>query len=100
MLDKAKALLATFKAQSADIWNRTKIYVIAIVGIILALEFNNIKNAISVYFGKKEAAKDKVEDTKLATKEDDDKAKADALVQAAKDLPGQQPPVGQDWYKK
>lgn len=100
MLSKFKALWATLTAQLADIWNKSKMYILAVVAIIAALEFRQLKEWFIAYSGQKEIDKDKKKDQTLATTEQTDSAQADALVKQAQDLPAQQQPVGEDWYKK
>jgi len=100
MLTKAKALLAIMGNQIADIWNKSKIYLLGIVAIIAALEFQKIKAALLVYAGKKEIQKDQKQDDVLAKTESTDNAQADALVKDAENLPSTEKPVTEDWYKK
>jgi len=99
MLAKLKAAWTIAKSQLADIWNRSKVFVITVGALILALEFQKIKEALLVYAGKKEIQKDKKEDQALATQEKTENAQADAMVKEAQQLPGQEPPVQPDWYK-
>lgn len=100
MLDKAKAILATIKAQAADIWNRSKMFILAIAGIILAIEFQKIKDFFLVYAGQKEIKKDQEKDQNLAKQEKEANDQANALIEQAKQLPSQQEPVSEDWYTK
>jgi|ERR1035437_1169885 hypothetical protein len=99
MIDKLKVLWATVKNQSKDIWNRSKMFIIAIGAIILAIEFQKIKQALIVYAGKKEIEKDKAKDSVLASQENTANAQADALVQKAQEEPSKEQPVSDDWYK-
>jgi hypothetical protein len=99
MLSKLKALWTIAKTQLADIWNKSKMYIFAAAAIVAALEFRQLKEWFIAYSGQKEINKDKKEDSVLAATENKDNAQADALIQQAKDLPSQQPPVTSDWYK-
>jgi hypothetical protein len=100
MLAKVKAFFVTLKTQLADIWNRSKIFILAVGALIVALEFQKIKEALLVYAGKKEIQSDNKKDTVLADQENKANSQADALVQQAKDLPGQETQVKPDWYKE
>jgi hypothetical protein len=100
MLAKLKALLVSVKNEIYDIWNRIKIPLIMIGGLIVALEFKKLQEYFLVKGGQKQITNAKKEDANLAAVEKTDSDAADALVQEAKDLPAQQPPVTQDWYKK
>jgi len=101
MLSKLKALWAIVIAQLADVWNKSKMYILAILGIIAALEWRQLKEWIIAYSGSKEIKKDQKADATLATTEKTDNDAANALVQQAEQLPTQQQPVtDEDWYKK
>lgn len=99
MLDKLKAFWTIVKAQIADIWNKSKMYLIAIAGIVFAIEWRRIKEALMVYSGSKEIAKDKKEDTNLATQEKTANQQAETLIQKANQEGSQNPTVTDDWNK-
>ncbi len=95
MLDKVKLALSTVWADCVDTYKRCKILCIAIGAAIIYLEWNKIKEALLVYAGKKEMAKDKKEDSALASQEESAEQQANALEQKAK-----QETSDDDWYKK
>ena len=72
----------------------------AIGAVILALEFNKIKDAIITYMGKRELEQAGKKDDALGMEETALKAAADKLVAEANALPPAQKPVGLDWNKK
>lgn len=100
MWEKFKAFLVVVKNDLDDTWKRTKVFIIAIAGLVLYLEFTKIKDALIAYAGKKEAANTQKKDDKLSEQEDNNKKQADALVAEAAALPAQQQPVNEDWYTK
>ena len=100
MKAKLQALWTTFTAQLADIWNRSKIFLLAIGALVVAFEFRKLKDMALVYLANKQMQTTKKEDASLATQESNDSAQADALVKQAQALPDQQQAVKPDWYKK
>lgn len=100
MLDKVKSFLSTIGTDLKDTWNRSKMVILAVGALILALEFRKLKEFLLVYAGKKEIDKDKKEDSQLKAKEDSANAQADALVKQAKEEPSKETPVGDDWNSK
>lgn len=100
MLDKLKALWVTIKAQLADIWNRSKMFIIAIGIAVAAFEWEKIKAAFLLYTANKEIKTDKKEDQSLAAIESTDSKQADDLVQKAKNESNNELPIGDDWNKK
>jgi hypothetical protein len=99
MLAKLKSLWTFVKADLLDTWQRSKMLILAVLGAVLYLEWQNLKSALLVYMGQKEITKDKKEDQTLATQENTDNNQANTLLQQAQQLPNQQPLVGSDWYK-
>lgn len=97
---KIKALCSIAGSQLVDIWNRSKMYLLAILGIVLALEFRQLKEFFLAYSGKKEVQKDQQKDQQLKTEENTAIAQADALVKQAQQEPSKEEPVNDDWYKK
>lgn len=97
---KIKAFLVVIGNDLGDTWKRIKVFVIAIVGLIIYFEFTKIKDALIAYAGKKEAANTQKKDDKLSEQEDNNKKQADALVADAAALPAQEQPVTEDWYTK
>ena len=100
MLDKLKAFWATLKSQLVDIWNRSKIFLIALGIAVVYLEWEKIKEAFLLYTANKEMKSDKKEDQTLAATETSASQQADALVKQAQALPSQEQPVTEDWYTK
>jgi hypothetical protein len=70
-------------------------FLLAIAALVIALEFQKLKEFLLVYMGQKQIDNAKKEDSTLATKETTENTQANALVQKAKDEP-----VDADWYKK
>ena len=99
MKAKLQALWTGFIQQLKDLWNRSKMYILAGLAIAAYLGWNKLKEMLLVYFGKKEIQQDNKEDASLKAKEDSANSQADALVKEANDLPSQQPPISEDWYK-
>lgn len=99
MKTKLTALWAIVLAQLADIWNRSKMFLLAIGAIVVAIEWQKLKEWLMINAGKKELQKDQKQDQALATTETADNKQADALVQQADALPGQEQPVKPDWFK-
>lgn len=92
---KIKIFFNSLGGQLLDIWNRSKIFLIAIGALLLALEFKKIKEALLLYAGKKEIQTDEKQDQVLADKEHKDSGDADKLVQKSKEES-----ADDDWYKK
>ena len=100
MQNKISAIWTTFKTQLSDIWNRSKVFILAIVGLILALEFQRLKESLLVWMGERQIKSATKQDTTLAATEKKDSQAADVLVAQAQELPSQEQPVTEDWYKK
>lgn len=100
MIDNFKLFLGGLKSQLEDIWNRSKMVLLAIVALVVALEFQKIKDALILYSGKKEIEKDKDEEKVLSKKENDEKTEADSFVKAAQELQLKEQPVSDDWNVK
>jgi hypothetical protein len=99
-ITKIKNILNIIKTDLADTWNRSKVFILAILGIIAAIEFQKIKQFLLVYMGQKEIKKDDVQDQKLANEENSDNNQANALEQQAASLSSEEKSVESDWYKK
>lgn len=100
MKDKLIAIWNVVVNQAKDVWNRSKVVIVAIGAIILALEYQKIKEWVIAYLGQKEMDNSKKQDIQLEAKEDTDNNKANALIEDAKNLPSQEKPVTADWNKK
>jgi len=100
MIAKIKAFLGTVWADTKDTWSRIKIYVLAILAVIVTLEFQKIKDALLAYGGKKEIQEDQKKDQTLAVQEKTDNDAADQLVKDAEALPSKDETVTEDWYTK
>ena len=98
-MSKLKAIWTLVTSQLADLWNRSKVFLLAIAALILTLEWEKIKETVLVYLGQKEIKSDQKQDSTLAATEKKDSDTADALVQQAQQLQQQAPPVTADWYK-
>jgi hypothetical protein len=99
-MSKLKALWTLVTSQLADLWNRSKVFLLAIAALILTLEWEKIKETVLVYLGQKEIKSDQKQDATLAATEKKDSDAADALVQQAQLLPTQQKPIADDWNQK
>jgi hypothetical protein len=95
MWQKIKSFLTVVSSDFADTWKRTKIFIFAIGGLIVYLEFNKIKDALLAYGAKKEIDTTQKKDDKVAIQEDANNKQADALVAKAKEEPN----PGDDWNK-
>jgi hypothetical protein len=101
MLAKIKALAATVWADLVDTYNRTKIYILGLLVILVYIKFNEIKEALLAYAGKKEIESDQKKDAVLATTVKTDSDAADALVKQAQELADQpQPTIADGWNLK
>lgn len=100
MKEKIQAFLSAVIADLKDTWNRSKIFLLALLGIIVALEFRKLQEFLLVYMGQKEIKSDKKEDQALASKENAANTEANALIDKANKESEQQPPIDDDWYKK
>jgi len=99
MSSKISALWTTIKTELYDVWNKSKMYIIAGVSLLIYLKWRQIKEALIVNAGNKAIQSSNKQDQTLATQENIDKSGADALVAAAAALPVEAPPVAADWYK-
>lgn len=104
MIDKIKAffsnLLSVIKSKVSFIWNSVKYIFFAIVGIVVLIEYNKIKEWLLVRAGQKEIANDNKVDKSLSTQENAAKSQADALEAQSRALPGEEAPVSENWYEK
>jgi hypothetical protein len=95
MTTKIKAFLSTVWADIKDTYNRTKIYLWGLAVIVAYIKFNEIKDALLAYAGKKEIESDQKQDSALAKTESSDNAQADALAKKA-----QEETAEDDWNTK
>jgi hypothetical protein len=95
MMTKIKAVLSTIWADLKDTYNRTKIYILGLLVIVAYIKFNEIKDALLAYAGKKEIESDQKQDSALAKTESSDNAQADALAKKA-----QEETAEDDWNTK
>jgi hypothetical protein len=100
MKAKLQALLSTIGSQLADIWNRSKMFLLAIAALVIALEWEKLKEFMLVYMGQKEIQKDQKTDQKLSAQESSENTQANTLVQQAQQLPSTEQPISEDWYTK
>lgn len=95
MLSSLKAFFSTIKLQVVDCWNRSKIFILALVALVLTLEFQKIKDSIIIYLSQKEIKSSDEIDEKLAAKENMETTQANQLEQQAANET-----ATDDWYKK
>ena len=95
METKLKAALAAIWADIVDTYKRVKVFLLAILGIVIYFEWERIKAALILYAGKKQIQSDQKQDQVLAQKEASDNQQADALVQKAQNEEN----PGDDWYE-
>ncbi len=100
MKAKLLAIWTSVKADLADTWVRTKIWLLGILAIVVAIEFEKIKQFLLVYMGKKEIQKDQKIDAKLSAQESSENTQANLLIQEAEGLPSKEKPVTDGWEKK
>jgi len=99
MLNKIKFFLSALWAQVGDIWNRSKIFILALATTLVYLEWNKIKEAFATLAAQREMKKDNNKDQGLSNTENTDNNQANALVNQSNDLPNQDKPATDDWYK-
>lgn len=95
MLSKIKAIADIVWVDVKDTYSRCKIVLFAIGALILALEFQKLKDFLLVYFGQRQLKETEKADTDLALEENTANDEANALEQKAK-----QETTDNDWYKK
>ena len=101
MITKIKVIAATIWADTCNTYQRIKIYLWGLLIILVYIKFNEIKEALLAYAGKKEIESDQKKDAVLATTVKTDSDAADALVKQAQELADQpQTPIADDWNKK
>lgn len=100
MKAKLLSIWNSIKLDLADTWKRSKMFLLAILGLVLYFEFDKIKQSLLVYGAKKETETSKKEDQILATKEKSENDQANTLIKAAEDLPKQEGSVSDDWNTK
>ncbi len=98
-MNKLKSILVAIWADIVNTYERIKIYLLGILAIVAVVEWRKIKEALLAYSANKEMASDQKKDQGLAQKEKANETKADALVKEAQELPSQEKPVTEDWYK-
>ena len=99
-MDKFKALMASLKNEIIDTWERGKMVILSIAGLIVVLEFRAIKEWAVAYLNSKLLKDTQAKDVKLETAEDTANKQANALVAEAEALPSKEKPISSDWYKK
>lgn len=96
---KLNALWATVKSELGDMWQKSKMWILAAVAIVIALEWRKLKEKWLVNAGNKQIQSSNKQDQALASQEKIDNAGAEALIKEAAELPAEAPPVQTDWYK-
>lgn len=99
-MDKFKAFMASLKNEIVDTWERGKMVLLTIGGLIIALEFRAIKEWATAYLNSKMIQKTAAKGAQLEMAEDAANKQADALVADANALPASEKPISNDWYKK
>jgi hypothetical protein len=95
MLNKLKTIWATVWADIKDTYNRIKIVLLAIGALLIALEFQKLKEFLLVYFGQRQLKQTEKTDSDLAAKEKEEINQANQLEQKANNET-----ANDDWYKK
>jgi hypothetical protein len=95
MLSKIKTIASLVWSDLKDTYNRIKIVLFAILALLVALEFQKLKEFLLVYFGQRELKESQKQDNDLANKETNDNNQANALVEKAKNESAED-----DWNKK
>jgi hypothetical protein len=99
MKAKIQAFLGKLWGEIVDTWERIKVYVLAALALVLALEFRKFYTSFLVWLGQRQLNSAKKTDAPLAVQESKESQEADALVKQAEDLPKTEQPVTEDWYK-
>lgn len=86
----------TFKS----LWEKYGILFIIMGALLLIAKYSSVFMEFLSWSSKKDLQDAQKVDTQLKTQEDAANKQADALVQAAKDLPKQEGTVSDDWYTK
>ena len=100
MQAKISAIWTLIKTQLADIWAKSKIYIIAGASLLIYLKWRQIKEYMIVKAGNKEIQQSNAKDKDLSTAETTANAGADALVKEAAALPASEPNVDDNWNSK
>lgn len=99
MIAKVKAAFTSLKGEIVDTWERSKMVILTIVGLIVALEFRAIQEWVVAYLNGRSIKAAVAKDDELKGQETALNQQADALVKHAEELPSQEKPVSADWYK-
>jgi len=83
-----------------ELWEKDKWFVIIFGALILIIKFRDILIDILVNSGKNIEKNAENKDGKLAAQENQANQQANDLVKKAEQLPSQEQPVDDDWYKK
>ncbi len=100
MLQKVKTFLSTVWAEIVDTYEKVKVPLLAVLGLVVFIKWEYIKSLLTVYFANKELTSGKKEDAVLSNTETTENNQANALVKAAEELPKTETTVTEDWYKK
>ena len=99
MNERLKAALTSLRGEIVDTWERSKMVILTIVGIVAALEFRAIYEWVIAYLNGRAIKAAENKDEKIKTQENALNAQADSLVKQAEQLPLEQKPISADWYK-
>jgi hypothetical protein len=97
---KLKILASKVWADLVDTYERVKIILLAILAAIIFFEWQKLKAMWLVKSGQNEIKSDQKQDAKLAQLAQNASDQGDRIQQQANQLPNQEQPVGEDWYKK
>lgn len=100
MQTKLSALWQLIKTELADIWAKSKIYIVAGASLLIYLKWRQIKEYLIVKAGNKEIQQSNAKDKDLSTAETTANAGADALVKEADALPASEPTIDDNWNTK
>jgi hypothetical protein len=101
--DVKSALSLFWTRLQADLkfmWANDRVFLFIFGVLIVIAKGSSIMIGLLAAKSKAEVTVASKESAVLKAQEDADNAKADALVKQANDLPSQQKPVADDWYKK
>ena len=99
-MQKLKELWAKVKQQITDLWDKDKGIFLLIAIAAIAVKFRDLLIDILINSGKRVKENADKKDSKLANQENQANAQAEELIKKASEEGQNQPPVGDDWYKK
>ena len=94
-----KLLLNDAGTFASKLWSENKFFFLVAIPLIVVIFGRSFLMSLIVSQAKKTINSATKQDTKLANQENQDETQATQLVQTADNLPSQEKPVGDDWYK-